>query len=177
MKDSTGGILVTDIDMIPMNNTYYSKNIESYDSDKFIYFRGNVMMNRNQIAICYNVAHYQTWKNIFELYFDRTIENENDILECLLTVYKKIDYNGLHGGKGWSTDQLHLFEAIKKWNNENFITLLDSQTGYKRLDRISNFIVNNILDDDIRNGVYSDYHMFRPYNRYKTINDHICDLL
>ena len=31
------GVLITDIDMIPMNKTYYTVNIEKHDNDKFIY--------------------------------------------------------------------------------------------------------------------------------------------
>ena len=33
------GIMITDMDMIPMNKTYYTKNIENIDNNKFIYLR------------------------------------------------------------------------------------------------------------------------------------------
>ena len=36
-------ILITDIDMIPMNSTYYTKNIENINNDKFIYYRDVLM--------------------------------------------------------------------------------------------------------------------------------------
>ena len=35
----TNGVMITDIDMIPMNRTYYSINIESIADNKFIYLR------------------------------------------------------------------------------------------------------------------------------------------
>ena len=33
------GILITDMDMLPMNRTYYTKNIEEYSDSSFIYLR------------------------------------------------------------------------------------------------------------------------------------------
>ena len=53
--------------MLPMNKTYYTKNIIEYDNTKFIYYRGNICLNSKQIAMCYNVATPKIWKDIFKI--------------------------------------------------------------------------------------------------------------
>ena len=61
------GVIITDIDMLPMNNTYYTENIKPYDSDKFIYYRDNICFEDKQIAMCYNVATPKVWSDIFKI--------------------------------------------------------------------------------------------------------------
>ena len=34
--NSEGGVLITDMDMLPMNSDYYIKSIEDINNDKFI---------------------------------------------------------------------------------------------------------------------------------------------
>ena len=38
------GIMITDIDIVPMNNIYYTENISNYDNNKFIYLRNFVYL-------------------------------------------------------------------------------------------------------------------------------------
>ena len=57
-----------------------------------------------------------------------------------------------------------------------FIYLKDSNTNFKRLDR-NTFKLNDDIINKIKNGYYSDYHCYRPYDKYKVINDSIIDLL
>ena len=61
------GIMITDMDMLPMNRTYYTEHIKSFDNSKFIYLRGDVCFDYNEIAICYNVAVPNVWKEIFNI--------------------------------------------------------------------------------------------------------------
>jgi hypothetical protein len=165
------GIMITDIDMIPMNNKYYTKNIENIENNKFIYLR-HVCLNYNEIAMCYNVGLNSTWSSIFN------IKNIEDINKRLIDVYKNINYVDGHGKSGWGTDQTDFYNYVMKWNKEthNFIILHDKNTGYNRLDRHT-FELNNQLKISIKEGYYTDYHCYRPYKDYKDINDKIVDLL
>ena len=61
------GVLITDIDMLPMNKTYYTKNILEYDDNKFIYYRDKICFNYKQIAMCYNIATPKIWRDIFKI--------------------------------------------------------------------------------------------------------------
>ena len=74
--DYEHGILITDIDILPMNKTYYSKNIESFENNKFIYYRDVLLKTDNQIAMCYNVATNKIWRDIFEIYSLENITNK-----------------------------------------------------------------------------------------------------
>ena len=175
LKQYKNGIMITDIDIIPMNNVYFTKNIEKYSNDKFIYFR-NILLNNHQIAICYNIATSKVWSDIFN------IKSINDINKRLSLVYSKIEYMDIHGKNGWSTDQLDLYKYELKWNkkNNNFISLDDNYTKFNRLNREIH-IKNNKLSDEIKknikSGLYTDYHCIRPFEKYQEVNNEIISLL
>jgi hypothetical protein len=170
--DYKNGILITDIDMLPMNSVYFTKNIENIDDDKFIYLRHD-LLNVNEIAMCYNVALNKTWREIFN------IHNINDMINRLYEVNNNIVYVDGHGKSGWNTDQLHLYNYVMEWNKKtnNFIYFHDNYTNYKRLDRIFFNTLNHQLIHSIKNGYYSSYHVHRPYSKYKELNDAIINLL
>ncbi len=173
--DYSNGILITDIDIIPMNRTYYTKNIENISDDKFIYLR-NVLLNINQIAMCYNVALNVTWKEIFE------INNIDDIINRIKSVYNSIEYIDGHGNTGWCTDQLDFYNYVMKWNNKtnNFVTISDEEAKFSRLDRSYLTMIGmlpGIIKFYIHHGLFSDYHCLRPYEHYKEINNYIYELL
>lgn len=167
------GILITDIDIIPMNKSYYTKNIEEYDNNKFIYYRENVCFNYKQLAICYNVATPIIWKEIFNI---NTID---DIINRLNIVYKNINYVNGHGKSGWCTDQLDLYKYVIDWNKKtnNLICLKENKTKFNRLDRNRFNINSQNIKDNISKGIYSDYHCLRPFEKYKEINNKIFNLL
>ena len=172
LKQYENGIMLTDIDMIPMNRTYYTKNIETIDNNKFIYLRNVCLNDYKQIAMCYNVGLSTTWSSIFNIH---TLE---DITQRLIDVYKNINYSDGHGKSGWGTDQIDFYNYVMAWNNttNHFVSLNDRNTGYNRLDR-NTFSLDNNTSNIIKKGFYSDYHCFRPYNKYKDINDKVVELL
>lgn len=160
------GVMITDMDMIPMNRTYYTENIKSYSNDKFIYYRENVCFNTSQIAMCYNIATPNIWTEIFKVNSLEDIEN----------TIKYIHSTNIK----WYTDQLTLYDKVLNWNKQtnNFICLKENETKFKRLDRGDDFdISNSILRNNITNGIYSDYHCKRPMSKYADINYEIYNLL
>jgi len=176
------GVIITDIDMIPMNSIYYTKIIEPIHNNAFISYRnpiisGTLLSNHRQIAVCYCVASPSTWKEIFN------VTSHNDITIRLKEAYARVNYNNKHGGTGWSTDQLNLYRKITNWHarTRRFVCLTDRQTQHRRLDRISRPLsrgkLSHILLNRVKMGYYSDYHMCRPYTQFKQINDIIVDFL
>jgi hypothetical protein len=100
------GVLITDIDMLPMNNEYYTTNITKFDNDKFIYYRGEVCFDDKQIAMCYNVATPQIWSDIFK------VSSLDDIKDIIKNVCRT---NTMKQGKNnitWFIDQLTLYSKI-----------------------------------------------------------------
>lgn len=169
--NSNGGVLITDMDMLPLNSNFYLENIEKYDN-KFIYYRGNLKLH-NEYSMCYNVALSETWKDIFK------IEEEDDITNRLKEVFSSLRHSEGHGAEGWNKDQLDLYTYINKWDKkeESFITLSDRRTGFQRLCRSRFSILNRKIERSIIKGKFSDYHALRPYMKYKETNDRIIDLI
>ena len=50
--------------MLPLNSSFYVDNIQKYDNNKFIYYSGDMNLNK-EYAMCYNVALSQTWGSLF----------------------------------------------------------------------------------------------------------------
>jgi hypothetical protein len=166
------GVMITDMDMLPMNRTYYTEHIRDYDNDKFIYLRENVCFEYNEIAMCYNVATPKVWRDIFKMNSVDDIRNEIK----RIAMSRVID--GGHGKEGWNIDQQLLYKLVFEWNKntQNFVCLKESTTGYCRFDR-DHFCMNDEIRHRIRNGVYSDYHCLRPMNAHRNMNNHVYDLL
>ena len=167
------GVLITDMDMLPMNSTYYTDNILSYDNTKFIYYRENICNEFNQIAMCYNIATPKIWREIFKI---------NSLEEIKMNIKEVFDSNTIkegHGNTGWCMDQIKLYNKVMKWNKKtnNFVRLKEKNTGYKRLDRISFKTLDSSTQKNIIYGKYTDYHMHRPMSRYSKINWLVYNLL
>lgn len=163
------GVLITDMDMIPLQRSYYVDTISHVPDDAFVCYR-NVCLPE-MISMCYNIALPHTWLSIFG----------NDSIEHILkSWYSTSNYDGLHGGNGWCTDQYRLIDAINSWKNteHNVVIFNDQQTGFTRLDRLdfsnpisSSFLLS--LAQNVHNEKYCDYHCLRPYSAHKFINDFI----
>lgn len=166
------GIVITDMDMIPMNTTYFIKPIENIGDDKFVYMR-NVLLNERQISILYNIALPETWSDIFKI---KSIE---DIRNRLQEEYKMVSYVDGHNKSGWFTDQRRLYKYVMDWNKKTnkLVILQDKDTGFNRLNRGKKEVLDIKTEENIKKKVYVDYHCFRPYEKYKEINDNILNLL
>ena len=152
-------IIISDMDLIPLNKMYYVNNISLYNNS-FVVYR-NVIPEYKQYTICFCCASPYTWKEIFN------IHSIDDITETLINWYKDItDYQiSSPYSIGWACDQLKLYEYVNKWN-KSIIKLYDDITGFKRLDRLDiNDIKNNtdLYKKRINEGYYSDFHLPRDF--------------
>jgi hypothetical protein len=171
LVDTNRCVIITDMDMLPMNRQYYEKPIENIPNDRFVYYRSNVLLNEKQIAMCYNVATPQTWQQIFNI----------DSIEKLRYNIKQMWFFFQNKPTAkWSLDQKILYNILQKWNSKTkrVIFLNDKFTGYNRLDRQPKFFRNKeLLLKQVKEGFYSDFHSLRPYKQYKTIIDDIINNL
>lgn len=147
------GIIITDIDMIPLNKTYFVENIKEYTNDTFISYR-DILLGQRQIAICYNVATSKIWSEIFE------INSEKDIHDNLI--------KNLKNKNDWFLDQKELYKNVMKWKSKNnkVLFLNDKNTKFRRFDR-SYFHLNDDVIDKISKGYYNDCHLPKPYENHK----------
>lgn len=140
-------VMITDMDMLPMNHTYYTAGLESFTTNDFIYYRE---VAGNQIYMCYNAAHPRTWAAVFG------IKSEDDIERALNSTYQQT-YDGRPGFTGWYSDQHLMYERLI-----NYPHLKVLQRSIKRLEmgdyraklhrRNKNFI-----------HLYDDAHFHRSY--------------
>ena len=93
LTESGGGIMITDMDMLPMGRKYYIQQIENICDDKFICYRPLSCVGPNEMVICYNIAHSNIWRDIFK------VSCEQDIINILIDVNKNNFYEGKHVGK------------------------------------------------------------------------------
>ncbi len=165
------GIMITDIDNLPMNRTFFTENIKDIADNKWVNLRN--WKTRDQICMMWQIANKENWKAVFQI---RSIRD----IKIRLT-------NRFHNSKRykWFIDQLDLYKHVLAWNNKThgYQYLVDDKTGFKRLNRNDDLSKDNIhtlpenIVNNIKNGIYSDYHSLRPYEKYKDINEKIYTLL
>lgn len=164
-------VMITDIDMIPLNKNYFNKHIENVDNNKFICTRGNIFHETpKQIPIMYNYATPKTWSEVFEI---KTID---DVKNRLIEVFRENtcgnDKKSFERGSGkeWGLDQIDLYKYIHKWKykTDRFNTSNDSFCGFDRLNRDING-VKNLNVSKIKNNKYTDFHMPVPFSKYSSV--------
>ena len=130
-------------------------------------------MYHNEIAMCYNVAIPTVWNEVFD------INSVEDIKNKIININENNIILEGHGNRGWATDQRVLYDKIMTWNKKTnqLICLKESDTGFNRLDRHTFDINNSIVQKNIKNEVYTDYHCLRPMKTYSDINYVIFNLL
>ena len=184
----TNGVMITDMDILPMNSRYYIENIKPFTNDHFVYLRhvlmegyvlsnyleqltGRVIQKKitipPQLSMCYNVATPTVWGKIF------TIQTVDDINKRILELYESIEYvtpgelhkDGEVENHSWSQDQIDLYACVMKWNTHTnkFAFIRDDNTGYRRLDRsrYGGIPLTQELQQMIQMGVFSDYQIGR----------------
>ena len=140
-------VMITDMDMLPTNDTYYVTGLNDYTIDDFIYYRH---VDGNEIYMCYNAAHPKTWSNIFN------IKTEKDIEEQLYNNYD-ITYNGIPGSNGWSIDQLILYKRLINYPN---LKVLNRPINRLEAPYYA-YYLNIGMSDFIKK--YDDVHFHRNY--------------
>src|SRR3954454_280393 len=61
-----GGVVISDIDMVPMNATYLQRPASRIPETHFVSYR-DVLLELGEIPICYNAALPSTWASIFRI--------------------------------------------------------------------------------------------------------------
>ena len=169
--DGNDGVLITDIDMMPMSRPYYVKPIAGISSDTVVIYRTNGVFvggNPREIFMCYVCASPMTWRGLFG------DESHEDVLRRWSS------------NSDWSTDQTELTKAYRAWNGPK-ITLADGQTGFRRLcrsflERVRGTPERELFEnrDFMRRLVwaeyFTDYHV--PSNdTHGDVNDYVIGLL
>lgn len=122
------GVLITDINLLPLQSKYFVDNIASFSNDHFISYRDNLFSSA-KLCMDYNIATPKVWSEVFY------IETLKDVQDHLIQIFKQIKYEGIVEGSGWHKDQELSIAYILMWyeKNNKYVYLTDSTTGFKRL--------------------------------------------
>ncbi len=157
-----GAVILSDMDMIPLQRDFFVNGFSQFKDDQFVSLRG-IDENEKQIYMCYVGATPSTWSDLFRV---RSIE---DIRECMRQWASRVVADGTHGGQGWFTDQLILYNVIQGWLKtcSERIGLLPWTEQISRLDRGKHeewIQMNDELIVKLKDKTYIDFHM--PPLRY-----------
>lgn len=157
-----GGVIISDMDLLPTNSSYYLQSIAAISEYKFVVYR-DCLAEQQQYPICFCLARPEIWRLIFN------VHSVADIYRTLKSWYRGNYKIGDPHSTGWATDQIKLYQIVQKWP-ELLVKLTDEQTGFRRLDRseLTNIIAEKRLyKQRLFEGYYSDFHLPRPVTKYK----------
>jgi len=154
------GVLITDIDIYPLNRKYFENHINhKLLESTFISYRPKGCVGADQIAMCYNIASSRIWTKINEC------TNIDDVKKKLIVnypnnygVYRPSPLDWLKWG--WFEDQEILYKMVIKSNvNIKFI----GDKDFNRIDKLNQSIEKiAVLQPKIKRGDYSDFIPLRP---------------
>ena len=140
-------VMITDMDMLPMSDHYYKYGLENFNNNDFIYYRH---IDNNEIYMCYNASHPNTWSNIFN------IKNATDIENKLYETYNK-NYTGKPDDVGWSVDQQIMYVKLINYPN---LKILNRPIKRLEMHKLKDHIAKN---ESIYINNYTDSHFHRSY--------------
>lgn len=163
---TTNAVLITDIDMMPLQRDYYTKHIETENEQTVVVYRHGLP---HELYMCYVAATPTVWKEMFG------DESHIDILQRWFTEENC-----------WSKDQIELTKAFNNWNGTKRI-YTDKETGFNRLCRSFIYrkpdtIERQLIEDRvkihflIRSGFFTDYHAL-PNPEYTDFNEFVITCL
>lgn len=163
-KELSGNVIISDIDMAPLSEEYFLKQVSEFDENKiYIMSSDNHECNTNkEIPMCYNVSNSELFSQMLEL-----DSSWNQFV------------NKLHSmNLGWTTDQRYLWNKVKRYEKVNPGKIVYLNRGWnpiadKRIDRIQ-WGYNPEL---VKEGHYIDSHLLRPYSNYKKEIDELLNYI
>lgn len=181
--NSTDGVMIADVDCIPMSRDYYVKQVENITDDKFINYSFDphvYAVKEHNIPYC--LALPAVWKEIFK------IESMEDVKTRLCEWNKEngaYHFDGKYRSKcvGFHFDQQTLYRYVETWknsereSNQNRLVLFDLSKR-RRMGRDDAFKIDDPeFQKRIKENYYDDNFFLRPYQKKKRANDIISRLL
>jgi FkbM family methyltransferase len=170
------GVLITDIDIYPLNRNYFEKPTENNIlKNTFLSYRPKGSVGTEQIAICYNMASSHIWSII------SGVKGINDIQLKLRQTYPR-NYGVLCPPPlqwlkhGWFKDQEELFKMI---DNTHINIKYIGDKEFNRIDKLNQTIDKiNKLSKKINLQCYSDFIPLRKEQKdYLAINELVVNSL
>jgi hypothetical protein len=171
-----GAVIISDMDMVPLQKNFFVNTIKNNTGDQFVSYRD--VVEGNQVFMCYVAANPTVWSELFK------IQSLKDVYTRFNEWSRENPADGLHGGKGWCSDQEILFKQVLMFQEKSSNRVAIYPCPYKhvcprpdRLDRCKPHewvVLGETTKLKIVNNVYVDFHM-PPYTTYKIQIENIID--
>ena len=143
-------VMITDMDMLPMNGDYYKRDLEQYEKKDFIHYR-TIPYHERQIYMCYNAAHPHTWSEVFQ------VKSREDISARIREHYQA-NYTGVPGDTGWYIDQEVMYKYVIPYPHLKELR--------RELRRLETWIWDSYFQSGVDQFIqwYDDGHFHRSYS-------------
>ncbi len=143
-------IIPSDIDMMALSRSYFVDTIDGVPDECFVVYRG-IHEWCKSIWMCYVAGTPSVWREIFGC------SSEEDVRRLLIAWHD--GYEGVHGGRGWFTDQLMLYEYVFKRWGERLVVFTDEALGFRHLNKINTnwLVLDERRKKELTDGVYQDF--------------------
>ena len=147
-----GNIMMSDIDMLPINGEYYNQYLNELTDDNVIIYSGQPYGNVPYYPMCYVLSNSKNFRKYLN------IDNINFTEYCKMLSDKY--------GEAWNTDENFMYDEFQNHIDKLVVKKRDFK---RRVDRGNWDYYIELLKD----GYYIDSHMLRPYSDYKMEIDSI----
>ena len=173
LLETDGAVLTADVDMVPLNRSYFRRPAARIDERHFLCYR-DVLLPICQLAICYNAARPDTWRELF------AVDGPENVRARLAEWGAGLEYDGVRGGAGWDTDQQILYQTVLDWGRRTRRAWIldDRYTGVRRLERapLQKWGLTAADERRLRHGRYSDFHCLLPFREHAELNERVVEL-
>lgn len=154
--------IISDIDMIPLNKSYFVDSIKNFPEDSFVVYKNGYYEYHKynfKLPMCYNASKGKNFKEIFK------VEDVKDF-DSIIKQWSQLN-------KGWETDELVLYQHLHNWEHYKERCVKLGHFDDRRVDR-SHWTYDPA---GVKPGSYVDAHCLRPYSKYKKEIDDLVNLL
>lgn len=155
-------VLISDMDVAPMNRRYFINPLEGIDDTCFVVYRSGLLEDTGELPVCYNAATPAVWGSVFP-----GLRDSKDIAQMLRDWWHEnpVPYR-VKASDNWATDQRQLYRHVERWSDGAGAGLVarlsDRDTCFRRLDRGRRRVNRHRrlpITPLLRGGYYSDFHM------------------
>jgi len=158
--------LISDIDMMCLSKEYFLHSIERRNINEFVVYSADAYLPGNPAYPAYPMCYMAAKGSKFK-----------EIIKGNLTNFPEKLQEWMSHGFGWFTDEKVFYLKLKQWEENNSVVLLrrgfnigNHPITLRRIDRDWNCEFEEKL---LAGNFYVDFHMPRPYDKYKDVIDYI----
>lgn len=164
IETNGGAVIISDIDLIPLEEKSYKQTVSKFNPSAFVAFRGAAgAVSDAEYPMFFNAAQPSVWGSVFGI-------------SCVADIRSRLGQWFTECGGRWTTDQRSLRKKLDSWpqRKKNLKLLTDAESGFFLMDR--EHTVERRGDelwwDEKKvtpSQTFSCYHLPRPYQKHSEL--------